>query len=97
MNKEQSFHNRSIYNITFANLRWLRHFMAKHLAKKYYLSFFKIFVSITKRNLTDSVTVDPNRTHYSDFSLLNGTLTLTLTYIFNRFPFDADPVKTPYT
>ena len=42
------------------------------------LIFFTIFVSITKRKVTDSVTVDPNRTHYSDFSLLNGTLTLTL-------------------
>ena len=36
--------------------------------------FFKIFVSITKRIVTDSVTVDPNRTHYSYFSLLNGIL-----------------------
>lgn len=54
-------------------------------------------VSITKRKVTDSVTVDPSRTHYSDFSLLYGTLTLTLAYIFNRFPFDADSVKTRYT
>ena len=41
---------------------------------------FTIFVSITKRKVTDSVTVDPNCTHYSYFSLLNGTLTLTLAY-----------------
>ena len=38
------------------------------------LIFFKIFVSITKRIVADSVTVDPNRIHYSYFSHLNCTL-----------------------
>ena len=50
------------------------------------LIFFTIFVSITKRKDTDSVTVDPNRTHYSYFSLLNGTLTLTLEQKNKVFP-----------
>ena len=31
------------------------------------LIFFRSFVSITNRKITDSVTVDPNRTHYSYF------------------------------
>ena len=59
--------------------------MVKHLAKSWnkikaayiflmLLIFFKIFVSITKRKVTDSVTAYPNRTHYSYFSLLYGTL-----------------------
>jgi len=49
-------------------------------------------VSITKRKITDSVTVDPNRTHYSDFSpVLNGTLQFALSmekqspYIYSKF------------
>jgi len=33
-----------------------------------------MFVPITKRKITDSITVEPNRTHYSYFSLLNATL-----------------------
>ena len=51
MNKEQSFHNRSVYNITVANLRWLRPFMAKHLAKKYYLSFLKFLCRLPREIL----------------------------------------------
>ena len=73
------------------------------------INLFSNFVSITKRQVTDSVTVDPNRTHYSYFSpVLNGTLQFALSmekessYIYSKFnslkyghPIKTDPFYGP--